>query len=189
MGHGRSKQMFFKGEKIHYKFKDQHGGELRKKRRGRKARPLSTKDPIHLVFKADRTKLKKGFRSPLGFHICNSVIKKYAKRFFVKIDQLSVNGDHIHLIVRLSKRSFGQYFFRVVAGQIAQQFKNNAFWVTDTPSPWKHRPFTRVIRGWKAYNTARNYVILNEKEARGLIPYRKERLKGLKPHEWELLWS
>ncbi|MBC7742245.1 MAG: hypothetical protein H7061_08610, partial [Bdellovibrionaceae bacterium] len=91
MGH---KQLEF--EKVHWKFRDQHGGILRNKRRGRKARPLTAKAPVHLVFKIDRRKIKKGFRSPLGFAICNQVIKRYAKRFFVKIDQLAINGDHIH---------------------------------------------------------------------------------------------
>ncbi|MBC7743458.1 MAG: transposase [Bdellovibrionaceae bacterium] len=184
MGH---KQLEF--EKVHWKFRDQHGGVLRNKRRGRKARPLTTKAPVHLVFKIDRRKIKKGFRSPHGFAICNQVIKRYAKRFFIKIDQLAIAGDHIHLIIRISRRSFGQYFFRVVAGQIAQRMKNEGLWVTDTPFVWKLRPFTRVIRGWKAYNVARNYVMLNHKEAEGEIAYRKERLRGLSSAEWELLWS
>ncbi|MBC7419659.1 MAG: hypothetical protein H7328_02930 [Bdellovibrio sp.] len=185
MGHQRQ----FAFEKVNYKFQDSHGGVLRNKRRGRKARPLSTKQAIHLVFKIDRSKIKRGFRSPLGFHICNSVIKRYAKRFFVKIDQLAICGDHIHLIVKLTRRSLGQHFFRVVAGQIAQQMKNNGFWVTDTPSVWKTRPFTTVIRGWKAYHIARNYVILNQKEAEGKIPYQKQRLKGLSSSDWQILWS
>ncbi len=188
MGHGGN-QLSFTAIQLRGKFRDSHGGVLRRKRRGRKARPLSTKAALHLVFKIDRSKIKKGFRSPLGFRICNYVIKRYAKMFFVKIDQLAICGDHIHLIIKISRRSLGQHFFRVVAGQIAQQMKNNGFWVTDTPTVWKLRPFTRLIRGWKAYNIARNYVILNAKEAEGKIPYRKERLKGLSSAEWILLWS
>ncbi len=85
------------------RFSDCHGGEYRKKRRGRSVRPLSTKQAIHLVLKIERAKIKKGFSSPLGFKICNEVIKHYAKRFYVKVDQLSINGDHIHLnAVRLT---------------------------------------------------------------------------------------
>ncbi len=67
--------------------------------------------------------------------------------------------------------------------------KNAGLWVTDTPNVWKARPFTRVIRGWKAYRTAIFYVLLNRKEADGIIPYRKNRLKGLSSVEWELLES
>ncbi|MEK6773872.1 MAG: hypothetical protein AABY64_08020 [Bdellovibrionota bacterium] len=68
--------------------------------------------------------------------------------------------------------------------------------MTDTPETrkkskklWKYRPFTRVIRGWKAYRTVTSYVRLNEQEALGNIPYRKLRLKGLSTGEWEILWA
>jgi hypothetical protein len=54
---------------------------------------------------------------------------------------------------------------------------------------WKYRPFTRVVFGRRGYMTVQNYIQLNEKEARGEIPYRKERLRGLSMTEWELLWS
>jgi REP element-mobilizing transposase RayT len=110
-----------------------HGGELRKTRAGRGARPLSTKSAIHLVFKANRRMQRLGYRSPKGFAICNSVIKRYAKRFFVKIEELAICSDHIHLSVRFTKRSLGQHFLRVVAGQIAQQMEKHGLKVTDTP--------------------------------------------------------
>lgn len=166
-----------------------HGGTLRKLRSGRKYRPLSTKSSVHLVLKVDRRTLKKGLRSPVGFTICRTVIKLYARMFFVKIEQQAICGDHIHLLVRLSKRSLGQHFFRVVPGQISQQLKNLGLWVTGTRSIWLHRPFTRVVFGEKAHQIAMNYVRLNELEARGRLPYRKERLRGLRPEEWQVLWD
>jgi len=115
--------------------------------------------------------------------------KRYAKRFFVKIEQQAICNDHIHLLVRFSRRSLGQHFLRVVAGQIAQQLEKNGFLVTDTQSVWKHRPFSRVIIGWKSYLIVKNYVRLNEKEAAGEIRYQKQRLKELSMQDWEILWS
>lgn len=71
--------------------------------------------------------------------------------------------------------------------------------VTDTPqrhkdnktkSMWRNRPFTRVIaKAFKAMRIIKSYIRLNEMEARGKIPYRKARLKGLSSAEWELLWG
>lgn len=185
------------------RFRLQHGGVLRQKRRGRRARPISTRDPIHLVFKADRKALRRGFRSPLEFAIINRLIKTFSKRFFIKIHQYSINHDHLHLVIRTSRRSLHHHFLRVVAGQIAQEFRKLGLLtvvVTDTPkatsgrgkvSPrklWRHRPFTRIVKGLRGFRTVMNYVRLNEKEARGEIPYRKERLRGLSSAEWELLW-
>jgi hypothetical protein len=46
-----------------------------------------------------------------------------------------------------------------------------------------------VVRGWKAYQTVRDYIQLNEKEATGEIRYKKNRLRGLSAGEWEILWA
>lgn len=120
-----------------------------------------------------------------------------------------MQADHIHLLIRTGRRSQFHHFFRVVAGQIAQRFEKEGCFtvVTDTPrsgkagrnerelearvkeKPWKHRPFSRVVRGWRAYVIVRNYIQLNEMEILGRIPYRKERLRGLSLWDWEILWS
>ncbi len=132
---------------------------------------------------------------------------RYAQKFFVKIEQISIQNDHVHFLIRASRRTNYQSFFRVATGQIAQQFQKNGLLnftldlnqkkkVTDAPKTrkkskklWKYRPFTRVIRSWKAYKTVVSYVRLNEQEALGNIPYRKLRLKGLSAGEWEILWA
>ena len=188
MGH-KQKHQHISFEKVFWQHRYTHGGLLRKRRNGRKSRPLSTKDPIHLVFKAERKNLKIGFRSQVGFRICHQVIRKFGSKFFVKIEQISICGDHIHLLVRLGKRSLGLNFFRVVAGQIAQIYKEGGYLVTDTQRLWKFRPFTRVVSGFKPYQIVRDYIQLNEMEARGNFSYKKNRLKGLSTAEWELLWS
>ena len=78
---------------------------------------------------------------------------------------------------------------RVVAGQMAQRFQKKGLSVTDTPGIWKHRPFTRVVRGLRALKVLRDYVRLNHKESIGEFRYKKLRLRGLFQHEWGLLWS
>lgn len=180
---------------------------MRNQRAGRKARPLSSKDPLPLVFKINRHRLRHfSLRAPRGFSLTLQILKKYSKRFAVKVEQISIQGDHIHLLVRTSRRSRFQNFFRVVAGQIAQRFEKEGLLrfevgrVTGTPSGsrdgvmglvslWKYRPFTRVIKGWRAYKTVQNYIQLNEQEVLGKILYRKQRLKGLSKDDWFVLWS
>lgn len=165
-----------------------HGGTLRKSRAGRRARPLSSKDPLHLVFKCNIAALPQGLRTAVTYTLLHQLLRKYARKFFVKIEQFSIQRDHIHLLVRGSKRSQTQHFFRVFAGQAAQRILGT---VTGTPAPrlWKHRPWTRVILGFKPYVTVKNYIQLNELEARGEIKYSNSRLAGLRPEEWERLWS
>lgn len=151
---------------------------------------MSSRHPLHLVLKIEKRNLRqRSLRSPACFRMVNRILQRYASMFFVKIDQVSVQHDHIHLRIRTSRRCLFQHFFRVVAGQIAQQFQRCG-WVTGTPAKlWKCRPFTRIVLGSRAVQTLRNYIQLNEKEVTGVIPYRKERLRGLSAGEWEILWA
>ena len=191
----------------------EHGGEHRKKRHGRGRRQLSCKQALHVVFKINRIVLKtQSLRTHQNFKLSREIIQKYAARFFIRIDQISIQGDHIHCLVRTCRRSFFHHFFRVVSGQIAQQFEKTDKLrfviderfrrVTDTPKDvnntlkikrklklWMYRPFSRVVRGYKNYKIVRNYIQLNEKEALGIIPYKKNRLRGLSLAEWQILWA
>jgi REP element-mobilizing transposase RayT len=209
-----SLQLQFSQNKIHWKHRYSHGGVLRQKRAGRGVRPLSSRESLHLVFKANRSSIRGGFRLARRFAVIHQILQQYQSRFYIKVSQISIQGDHLHLLIRTSRRSNYQSFFRVVSGQIAQRFEKEGLLsfstqATGTPKSlkqrsksksvtgtlqkkqklWKHRPFTRVVRGWRAYRLVREYIQLNEKEALGMIPYRKERLKGLSSREWQLLWS
>lgn len=175
-------------------------------------RPLSTRQPLHLVLKARKEKIKYGLRTWKRYALIHFLLQKYAHKFFVKIEQVSIQGDHIHLLIRTSRRSNYQSFFRVFAGQIAQQFQKQGLltWdlgtkakscVTDTPQAtntktgvstkglWLHRPWTRVVVGRRAWKIVQDYVRLNEQEALHRIVYRKERLRGLSSFEWQILWT
>lgn len=198
IGHQKPKQSSF--FKINWKHHLSHGGALRKKHLGRGQRPLSTKEPIHVVFKIESLRLRhKSLRAPQNFKLVLKIVEKYAKHFVVKVEQLSVQHDHIHLLIRASQRSQFHHFFRVIAGQIAQSFEKEGLLlgVTDTPKTafraskniWKYRPFSRVVRGWKSYQTVRDYIQLNEKEVLGKIRYQKNRLRGLSSADWQILWA
>ncbi len=187
-----------------------HGGKLRQRRNGRKARPLSTREPLHLVFKLNKYRLRhRSLRSHQGFKLIQIIMRRYSKHFYVQIEQISVQHDHIHCLIRTKKRSQYQNFFRVVAGQIAQQFLKEGLCLGCIPSSskqpqqtvtgtqknpkkasfWMYRPFTRVVRGFKAYKIVRNYIQLNEKEVTGTFKYSAQRLRGLFSGEWKLLWA
>lgn len=150
IGHmAKSKQQSF--FQAHWDHRFCHGGKLRRSRHGRSSRPLSTRDPHHIVLKINRKAFRKGLRHPRTFSIVNEVIRQYAKRFFVKVEQFSVQHDHIYLLIRAPKRSSFQSFFRVVSGQIAQRVTDTFSEAWQGPTIWLTRPFSRVIKGYKAY--------------------------------------
>ena len=166
--------------KINWAHRFCHGGILRNKRAGRKFRPLSKKDPHHLVLKSNF----KTLRNPVTHTLILKLTRKYAKRFFIRIEQISIQHDHVHLLFRASKRSMIQSFLRVLSGQIAQTVTHTYKKAKSGPRFWRYRPFTRVIKGWKPYLRVKEYIQLNEKEARGEIKYRKNRLKGMTLEGW-----
>jgi REP element-mobilizing transposase RayT len=178
-------QEFFK---THWQHRFCHGGSLRQSSRGRKARPLSSKDPHHIVFKVNKIAVKGGLRSAKNFSLLLNLMKKYGKKFFIKIEQVSIQNDHVHLLIRAPRRACFQSFFRVLAGQFSQCLTDTFREPYDGPRIWKYRPFSRVVKGYKAYQTVRNYLQLNEKEAQGR-PYRKERLRGFDEPQLEELWA
>ncbi|WP_413582190.1 transposase [Bdellovibrio sp. HCB288] len=165
-----------------------HGGTLRNSSFGRGARPLSGKDPIHLVFKVNIKAVKGGLRSSKNFNLMTLLLKRYSYKFFVKVEQFSIQRDHIHLLIRGGRRSQIQSFLRVVAGQFAQRLTDTPNTKNDGPRVWKHRPYTRVVKGHRAWVTVRNYIQLNECEAKGR-PYSKTRLRGMSEEQLRELWA
>ncbi len=85
-----SQQQTFSSLKTPWQHRYCHGGAFRKSSKGRGARPLSSQDPLHLVFKVNKAADKRGLRHPRTFALINSLLKKYSAKFFVKIEQFSV---------------------------------------------------------------------------------------------------
>lgn len=170
-----------------------YGGQLRNKRKGRGTRPLSSKDPIHLVLKGTLAKKTWGFRLPKNHKIISLQIFELSKLYGIRIDQKAIQNDHVHLVLRVKNRTIYKRFIRRLAGQIAQLVTDARTSEKSLKSEglrfFKYRPFSRVVKGLKAFSTVKYYVKLNEQEALKNIPYRKSRLRGLWDHEWIYLCS
>lgn len=175
------------------------GGELRKKRKGRNARWFKRKKSMHLVLRANNECIKSGFRSYKRYFLILQLIERYSQKFGVKIEQFSIQYNHIHFLIRAKRKTNYQSFFRVLSGQIAQVLEKEGLLklVTDTPKRgtkrklWMRRPFSRVVTRRRVYRIVVSYIKLNELEGLKVLPYRKARLKGLSSQEWELIrgWS
>lgn len=176
------------------KSKREHGGSLALgKRRAR--RPININKPVHLVLRSD---LAKGRRSLMNNQ--NTVLKvlsKFSRRFHVRIYEKAICGNHIHLLIKAPSRKQLQNFFRVLAGQIAQEILNKyplqkhetkAFWggtphrngrgtrgkvqhLKNQRTFWSLILYTRIVSWGRDYLTVKAYVIQNTKEALGLIAY------------------
>lgn len=125
--------------------------------------------PIHLVLKSEKAKgayLLVRFNDQIS-----SVIQKQANKFQVTIYEKNINFNHIHLLVRGKSRRGLQNFFRSLAGIVARLVtgagKGKAF-----GRFWSYLIYSRVLNSWKRdFTNVRNYIIQNNLEVLGLIPY------------------
>ncbi len=141
-----------------FKTQPSFGGELCiNKRKSR--RPLDPKKPLHLILRADSVK-------PVFLHQderLNNQIKKMAAKFGIKIFESSINANHLHMVISFKHRKLYSQFVAALAGRVAQIFKIK----------WLHRPFTRIVDWGRALRNVIAYVIKNQKEAWGLIKYKR----------------
>ncbi|MFN8944007.1 MAG: hypothetical protein ACK5WZ_05215, partial [Pseudobdellovibrionaceae bacterium] len=71
-----TKQLSF--QSTNWKHRFAHGGSLRKRAKGRGARPLSSREPLHLVFKINKAKMRGGLRGFKSQKIIKFLFQKYA---------------------------------------------------------------------------------------------------------------
>lgn len=158
------KQLQFR-DNLLKKPKDQFGGTLLKGNNPKCKRPLDSKYPIHLVLRAK----KGGMRRLTLFNKVNDMVEACAKRHGVKVYRYANVGNHLHMVIRLSKISRWASFIRELTGKIAFLMRANR--TTEAGEGyWLHRPFTRIVRSWKkGFKNLCEYVHLNVLEAQGFI--------------------
>lgn len=117
-------------------------------------RPLDSKLPTHLVLRAKRSV----FLLPKNFEVTNALVYATAAKYGIRIYDYANVGNHLHILLKLPRRSVWAAFIRELSGRLSTKLGRGI---------WLHRPFTRVVRGWrKAYGTIKEYVALNKIEAK-----------------------
>lgn len=132
-----------------------YGGSLVKGKR-KVRRPLCSKRPIHLVLKANCKVLFKNKKT------VSELIRKFSKKFGVKVYQSSVQRDHVHFILKIPSRQIYTKFIRSLTGRLAKKLGKGM---------WKLIPFTRITEWGRAFKVLKDYVQMNEREVLGLQDY------------------
>ncbi len=144
-----------------------YGGELLKTRRGRMhGRTLSTKHSMHLVLRSTRAK---GALSFLRHRITiDRILTKFAAKNGVRILSLANVGNHLHLEIRLSTRHTYRAFIRAITAAIAMAVQGKNRWNKIQEKFWDYRPFTRIVVGYRALLSLKDYIEINQLEGLGV---------------------
>lgn len=160
----------FKGPNLSY------GGLLLRTRKGRSAggRPLSTRDSLHLVLRSFQAKGEWSLRHPKNKRRVLAIVQKFATKYAIDIKSMANVGNHLHFHIQLKHREGYKPFIRAITGAIAMavtgasRWRRNFLKRTKKLKFWDYRPFTRVVRGFRAVIALKDYIQINFWESQGL---------------------
>ena len=153
------------------KFTLQYVGILRKKAKNRGARPLSSKDSLHLVLRSSFAKAQWSFQHPKQIRKVKNFIEEFSKKKGIQIISLANVGNHLHLHIKIPNRTFYKAWIRGLTSGIAmlvagleglKKIKEMG------KTFWDYRPFTRIIRSFKAFLNLKDYIKINQFEGLGM---------------------
>ena len=148
------------------------GGELLKTRKGRaRPRPLSTRETMHVVLRSTKAKGDWSFAKAPNRKKIDAILKRFSRRYGVKVLSYANVGNHLHFHVKLGNRYLYAPFIRALTGAIAMAITGTSRWKRLKRAPkdrfWDYRPFTRVVKSFRAFLNLRDYIKINQLEGHG----------------------
>jgi REP element-mobilizing transposase RayT len=168
----RSKQLeLFKQSNFTHGF----GGSLLKKSHSKTARPFKKNHPIHIVLRSTKARGNNSFLNH-GFWI-HDQLKNIAKSTGVKIERYENVGNHLHILLRSTRRESLRAFLRGITSTIARKFTGAKRGLQKGQKFWDALPFSRLINGNSAYKIVQEYFNKNRIEAIGFQDFCKEQMR------------
>jgi len=158
----------------------EHGGSLVVGKRKRE-RPISTKQALHLVFRAQAAKGALSLLLPKHVKIINALKNKCCRKYGIRVYEYANAGNHLHFLIRAQTKEGLQSFLRVFAGQTAQKITGAIKGKPLGKRFWTHLVYSKIVSWGRAFKTAKAYVFQNTLEALGIIPYRSRGQPGGDP--------
>ena len=144
-----------------------HGGSKAKGKR-KTLRPLSTKQPIHLILKANNP-----FQLLRNRESVEQPIQKYSRKFGITIYELAVQADHIHLSIKIPSRDLYRRWIRAITAVLTLKMKK---------LKWLLPPFTRIGTWGRDFKRLGHYI-QNNKNDGSFILHCHERIDRLR-EQW-----
>lgn len=157
-------------------YSKEFGGSLLTGKRKSK-RPLSVKNPMHLVLKTTG----KRFFSP-GNRSLEKQIGNVAAKFKIKVSRVSLNWSHIHAIIQVPNREAYNSFVRELTSKISIAISKRFGLLSN--DLFDLRPYTRILNwGCDLANVYEYHDLndLNDLEARGYIQRSRKKPFGHAP--------
>jgi putative transposase len=150
------------------KQKDSYGGELLKTREGRMGpRPIATRDTMHFVLRSSKAVGDWSFKKPKNERKIEQISTKFSTKYGIKIVSLANVGTHLHFQFKIVHRLTYKPFIRAITAAIAMAVTGASRWNRLKIKFWDYRPFSRVVRGYRAFLNLKDYIQINQLEGFG----------------------
>jgi len=153
-------------------YKKEFGGSFLKGKR-KSARPLSTKNPIHLVLKSTHAR---------PFHPTSRKLEKIfraqAQKYGIRIYDMALNWSHIHALITIPSRQAYLAFIRTLTSAIVGLLSKTAG--QSLKGLFDLRPFTRILSWGREFRSVQGYLGLNQMESLGLVFRTKKIEQGVR---------
>lgn len=146
----------------------------------REKRPLSSKHSMHLVLRSSMAKGALRFNHPGRLKQLKKLLFEQAEKHGITIYELSINSNHIHLLLKIFSKEAYRAFIKSATGLIARKVlkrerglaRSEGQQVNENKQRfWDHRPWTRLVAWGRSFHEAKFYVIRNRLEAIGYLDY------------------
>jgi REP element-mobilizing transposase RayT len=134
------------------------GGGLRS--HAKRARPIAPRSTVHLVLKSSKARGRLSFLNPANKHVIQAIIKKQAKKYYVRIDQYANVGNHLHIKVYLQATEEFRNFLRSITCLIARHV-TGARRGKKFGTFWDALAFTRILKTFTEHQVLERYIFAN----------------------------
>lgn len=133
-------------------------------------RPLAIRSSMHLVLKSSLARGEWSLRRHQ--RAVDRISRNFCNKYGVKLLSLANVGNHLHYHIQLGRRRDFAPFIRALTGALAMAVTKASRWYRPEPLRhrgfWDHRPFTRIIGGFRDFLNVKRYVAINRFEGEGL---------------------
>lgn len=126
---------------------------------------------MHLVLRSSKAKGDWSFRRPQHRRKIIEILDRFGEKYGVRRQSYANVGNHLHLQIQLTNRATYKPFIRAVTAAIAMAVTGINRWTVKSGKKlrfWDYRPFTRIVVGYRALLTLKDYILINNLEGFGV---------------------
>lgn len=154
------------------------GGDKYRKSNPKRARPIETNKPIHLVLKSLSLGSKYSMRLPKNYSTIKQYVYDIAAKFKIKVERFENVGNHLHLVIRVPMQSAYTSYIRGICSAIARHVLEAKKGHSKDQKFWFARPYTRIVTWGQEFKRVLKYLNSNRIQAIGFHEFVQEQIRS-----------